>query len=444
MVGDPTYKKIWMFHPPVGDAAWDTTPAVTFTHPLLFTAPPGASLVVNVKLSNTAIIVGKWTKDALPESASAAEVDAWVAMPQRVYVFTRGPDGSWDFTVDAVVFEATTNYALASGYQGEPAGFGFDVGISDNYAIVSSKHRTARASASGLVFIYERVGGAWGTTPVLEIEGYTATGFGTIVEVSDGDGVAEGIALVASPAAGSVHVFERNSGAWSDVATSTLASVKPAVMALSGSYFIVGDSATHDAKLYERGAGGALYPAWGLKFTFELDASQPLVGQKALFGSAVAVDDRGGGLATAVVGGHASRRAVVFFRRPTDGVWAADPDGRQELFVNQGVVNNSDGFGRSVAVRGDNVVVGSDAKHVYIFTEQLVGAIFATPAVPFEGEGPLHQLVFDFRLISTAIDYKLCIDLDGEGDDEVFKDFGLPRISIPPESGPRLQRTEEL
>jgi len=89
-------------------------------------------------------------------------------------------------------------------------------------------------------------------------------------------------------------------------------------------------------------------------------------------------------------------------------------------------------------------VVGSDAKHVYIFTEQLVGAIFATPAVPFEGEGPLHQLVFDFRLISTAIDYKLCIDLDGEGDDEVFKDFGLPRISIPPESGPRLQRTEEL
>eukprot|EP00927_Polykrikos_kofoidii_P079141 TRINITY_DN75939_c0_g1_i1.p1 TRINITY_DN75939_c0_g1~~TRINITY_DN75939_c0_g1_i1.p1 ORF type:complete len:636 (-),score=103.56 TRINITY_DN75939_c0_g1_i1:27-1934(-) len=436
IVADPSYRRLWTFGRLADDIGghWGPSPVSMPSHPasgnFIFGVGGGVDL--------PSLIMAGDLKDGCPLTATPEEQLSWLSAPVKVFIFSSSNDGD---------FGTSHMTELGAGYE-DKAMFGRALAINANFAVVSSEGSSLLAAFSPEVFIFERSSGSWSLTAAQIISLYSGVAsFGEIVAVGDGDDQAEGIVVVAAPSAGKTYVFERRGGSWSNgVATSTLTSPvssPPSVsaIAVSGGFIIVGDQSQGQARLYERGGSDG---AWVLRTVLELSVGQPSVGVGAHFGAAVAIEDQGFGDGVAVVGGFAGQRAVVFWRSPQTGLWGHSDNFRAELFTNYGAEPNPDGFGCSVAVSGPTVVVGSDSRRVFVFTQQLVGSIPLTQVTPFGGSGPRHQLVFDFRFLQTAVDYTLCVDLDGEGSENTFVDVGLSGVNIPPGSGVRVARAEEL
>lgn len=402
------YEKIWMFGRQP-DGLWGTVPTTSLVFPTLASFP---LLIDLMNFSSEAIIVGTYKEALAPGDPGRDEFEALPG--QQVFVFPRLTNGEWE-SENPVVWGSQL-------YAEDTGGFGIAVGISGVYAIVGS-------TLAQRAFIYERsTSGVWGTSAAKVIDkGFVENivSFGEAVAISGG-----GVAFVGAPSNRELFVFQRES-AWGFVDHIAYPSVPgfpgPMAVSNSGDYLIIGAPEADKAFIFERA------PSTGV-WSLALEAFGH-TNAGSLFGGTVDISDQGGGNVAAVVGAKNARRALLFLRNPATGDWEAPFD------LGVGAAINPFGFGRSVGVSGDTIVVGSDAKKVYLFTQQPIGRQDRTGAVGLSGPGPRHGLTLDARHLVIGVDYTLCLDLDGEGTAEHFTDVGL-RIRVA--QGDRSQYKEEL
>ncbi len=245
--------------------------------------------------------------------------------------------------------------------------FGFSVSIEGDYAVVGALFGDANLNSTGAAYVFHRDAGGldqWGQVAKLTAaDAAPGDYFGFSVAVS-GDSVVVGAYQDddASSASGSAYVFDRNEGGadnWGQVSKLTAADAAGGdnfgyAVDISGDSVIVGSRLDDDngfssgsAYIFERNLGGLN----NFGQLTKLVASDGFGGDN--FGVAVAIDG-----STAVVGsrldddnGSASGSAYVF--RETSGVWSE----AAKLTADDAAV--SDHFGASVAVFGNDVVVGS-------------------------------------------------------------------------------------
>ena len=271
-------------------------------------------------------------------------------------------------------------------------GFGNSVAVSGDTIVVGSVFDADQGYDSGSAFVFERVGGVW-QPPVqlLDPNGAAGDWFGISVAVS-GDTIVVGSSFADGQGfdSGSAFVFERVGGVWQP--PEQLLDPNGAAgdwfgysVAVSGDTIVVGSRNDADqgfqsgsAFVFER-VGGVWQPPVQL-----LD---PNGAAGDWFGISVAVSGD-----TIVVGspsdddqGYGSGSAFVFER--VGGVWQPpeqllDPNGAP-----------GDGFGWSVAVSGDTIVVGSsfadgqgfDSGSAFVF--ERVGGVWQPPVQLLDPNG---------------------------------------------------------
>lgn len=435
---------------------WSTAPVAEIQEP----AGPTDTWGDILAFSDTAVLAGFYQGplDADCCNAPQAQRDPWTSQGQTAYLFPRGADGVWDTVPIALEGEHGTGASnIDLGSTSLTAGFGVAVAVSHDYAIIGSKYSGMYCNSNGGAFIYERVAGVWNPTPV-EVAASVAAGgsagvkqlgtgasfylprpttcptptptpsFGQLVAISD-----DGIAFVSSPGAQAVYVFEYTSGAWSsraqlDDPPGTVPSDYPASMVASGGYIILSAPSAATAYVFERQSLGSWSAAIPLTSSAGTDAG---------FGSIVAIDDRGSGLATAVVNAPLTRQVFLYQRDDTSALWSS----ALELRVSGAGADNPQGFGRSVDVAGDVVAVGSEVKKVFLFTLQVIGYRDATSAVPLTSDGSSeHTISLDARHLRVGVPYRVCFDYPD--DERDFVDAGLGNILL--KQGARLPLAEEL
>lgn len=267
----------------------------------------------------------------------------------------------------------------------QDAGFGKSVSISGTTMAVGSPGRDTTFADAGSVYIYERDAGfqaPWGqVTSVVAPDGEDGDEFGHSVALDD-DYLVVGAPNADAPGAnnsGAVYVFHRSSGdpgSWTQVAR--LISRTPNgsggdsfgySVAVQGNTILVGAPRSNRAGapaagrvyVFERGAGG--FGDWEFSETlFALDLrSSGLSGDAELFGYSVALDGN-----TAVIGSNGANRgtrssfwnygaAYIYTRADSSSSWSElkrldeFEDERGSAFA---------GFGHSVAISGDRIIVG--------------------------------------------------------------------------------------
>ena len=248
------------------------------------------------------------------------------------YVFTRNPNsGAWSDPIE-----------LTAGSDGaENDWFGYSVAVESNVAVIGAyQHDTNDNADAGAAYVFTRdpLTGVW-SEPVKLIanDGAENDWFGYSVAV-DGETIVVG-ARWHNGKAGAAYVFTRNSGTgvWGD---------DPVVS---------GTQRIQTAKLTATGGAGFDY-----------------------FGHSVAVDGE-----TIVIGapGYNDKTGVayVFTRDSGTGVWGNDPEPGETHRVETAKLTAfnghvGDGFGNSVAVNGETIVVGAqqgdgERGAAYVFTE---------------------------------------------------------------------------
>ncbi len=265
--------------------------------------------------------------------------------------------------------------------------YGFSIAVSGDTAVIGAPSDDVGINANqGSVYVLERnQGGAnnWGLVKLLTASGGAAGDrFGISVAIS-GDRIIVG-AFGANNAQGAAYIFERNTGG-----TNNFGEVKKIVavngtagdqfgysVAINGNAVIVGaflaEVGTNDFQgagyIFEQNAGGA--NNWGqIK---KLVASDGTTNDQ--FGVSVSIS---GG--TAVVGtpfddvsANANQGAVYIFQRNTGGAnnWGE----LRKIVASDGAEN--DGFGLSVAVSGNTLVVGAVQAQIGTNANQGAGYIF--------------------------------------------------------------------
>ena len=252
--------------------------------------------------------------------------------------------------------------------------FGFDVAISDDYAIVGAYRDGDAGSMSGSAYIFKRDGTAWiEQAKITASDGAAWDHFGYSVAIS-GD-----YAIVGAPyydgdvsASGSAYIFQYNGTAWTEQAKINASDGAAndcfgESVAISGDYAIVGACWDDDTVLNS-----------GSAYIFKRDGTAWIEQAKINASDGAAYDYFGFDVAIsddyAVVGaywddgaGTDSGSAYIFKR---DGT----------AWTQEAKITASDGaaygwFGDSVAISGDSVVVGAkgddgagtDSGSAYIF-----------------------------------------------------------------------------
>ena len=317
-----------------------------------------------IDISGDTIVVGAYKDSANGTLAGAA------------YVFVRNEGGAdgWDQVVKLTASDAAAN-----------AHFGYDVAISGDTIVVGA---FGNSNYTGAAYVFERNAGgmdSWG-----QVQKLTASGgsihdfFGEFVDIS-GDTIVVG-APMADSYSGTAYIFERNTGGkdnWGQVAE-LLPTTSPDSdarfgwsVAISGGTAVVGayydgTYAPGSAYVFGRNQGGT--DNWG--------EVQKITGQDTAdfdrFGYAVdiAVD-------TIVVGardhddGDSETGAAYVFERNQGG---GDQWGQVQKLTAADAAEH-DQFGHSVAICGDQIVVGtpyvdqsgSNSGTAYLFTRNQDG-----------------------------------------------------------------------
>jgi hypothetical protein len=302
-----------------------------------------------------------------------------------------------DFFAPTVVDSNTTVVAIApltaevtAGDKTSGAEFGWAVAASRDLAVVGAPH-DALTTNSGSVYLFARsLDGSNTWTQIMKLlapDGRANDAFGTAVAIS-GDTLVVGSPNNTSSVtnSGAAYVYYRipgSSNQWGFltklVGTNSPASDQfGASVSIDGDVIVVGEplgnaglaSETGAAYVFERNQGGP--NQWGV--VRRLLSANPLLGDQ--FGSAVAVSET-----NVVVGAPGARvggAAFVYQRnQPGTNVWG---------FVKTLVSTNAgagDNFGSSVAISGDDIVVGLpladygtiiDSGAAYIFERNQSGA----------------------------------------------------------------------
>ncbi len=231
--------------------------------------------------------------------------------------------------------------------------YGSSVAISGDTVVVGSPWDDDTGSASGSAYVFVRSGTSWSQQQKLTAsDGASYSFFGTAVAI-DGDTIVIGARQADAPEtdSGAAYVFVRSGTTWTEQAKLTASDGAEnewygASVAISGDTILVGcGSHTHGGV----SSGAAyVYVRSGTAWTEQQELRAGGAGNR--FGAAVAVDGD-----TAVVGadGYSSSAGIAYVFVRSGTTWA------QQSTLSGSGLTPSDYFGRSVAVEGDNALVGS-------------------------------------------------------------------------------------
>jgi hypothetical protein len=286
-----------------------------------------------VSISGDTIVVGAYGDDAKGSQSGSA------------YVFIRS-GGSWSQQDHLVADDGTMN-----------DGFGNSVAISgDTIVVGAAADSTGAASQAGSAYVFVRTGSSWiQQDHLVAADAETDDWFGTSVAI-DRDSI-----VVGAPGedtggvlAGSAYVFARTSGTRSQQKQLFAPDTQPVdrfghSVAISGQIIVVGAYADDTSAGNDTGSA-YVFGAWGEQDHLVVDDAES--GDHAAY--SVAIDgDRivVGTPSDDTAAGSRAGSAYVFAR--TDGVWSQ----QGHLFADGAA--SDDRLGNSVAISGDNIVVGA-------------------------------------------------------------------------------------
>ncbi len=236
--------------------------------------------------------------------------------------------------------------------------FGSSVALDGNTLVVGADNKAnGTANGAGAVYVFQQqnVGGVW--KQVAEFLGQTAgEHLGTSVGVSGTE------ALAGAPGSDTAYFYSSNGTAWTSQQTQSAPVAAGGGSGFGGAVSIDGSTAVVGAPSANNEGAAYVYVLNNGTWTQQggnlggLQLPEPL-SQGGLFGSAVAVS--GGeiivGAPDAAPVGSTAKGAAYVFKVDSNGIWSADGSALQDLLQ----LNNNDHFGSSVAIDGQQVLVGA-------------------------------------------------------------------------------------
>ena len=278
------------------------------------------------------------------------------------YVFTK-PSGGWNNTTE-------TAKLIASDAQ-EKNYFGSSVGISGDNIVIGAYGDDENGSRSGSAYVFTRPSGGWSnTTEIAKLtasDGYTNDYFGYFVSIS-GDDIVVGAFRDddGGSSSGSVYVFTKPSGDWIDTTETAKLTASDATtndyfgfsVSISGDNIVVGTYGDDENGSYAGSAYVFTKPSGGWSNTTEtakLTASDAQ--EKDSFGRSVAVSGDKIMIGTYKNDNGIYSGAVYTYRKPSGDWENATESGKllPVLYKN----NNNTEFGKAIAIDGNYAVVGS-------------------------------------------------------------------------------------
>ena len=295
--------------------------------------------------------------------------------------------------------------------------FGISIAADDHTLVVGAQFADARGDDSGLAYVFERRNERWQQAAVLSAdEGAAGDEFGNTVSLS-GETIVVGARLADIPArdAGAAYIFVRQNGSWKQIRKLTASD--PARGDLFGRVSI-----DNDAMIVSADLNDDLGEQAGKAYAFQNRAGTWIEVAKLMASDGTAGDEFGLSLAlkgdTAVFGASGSDAladgsgaAYVFARRNDKWTQTA------RLTANDGARGQT--FGWSVAVGDDLIVVGApndpsageSAGAVYVFERKgsgwrQAGKLIASDAAPFTGFGSTVAISGDRIVVGMLLDGK--------------------------------------
>ena len=385
----------YLFHASFWTAVPDSAPGEVNATSYTITHLSDASYEFRVRANNS---VGASDPSAAVTATASLTV---AAQPTGLAATAAGStyaDLSWDVSSDTSLsgyeFEVQAEIAkLAAAHPAVDDSLGVSVAIDGDVMVVGAPFDDVSGVDSGAVSVFVRELGLWNRVAELSAgDGVGGDEFGESVAV-DGDVIVVGARNDDDGGvdSGSAYVFVKPVSGWATASSSLkLVALDAAAydgfggsVAIDGDTVVVGASGDDDngsksgsVYVFTEPAGGWASATSNVKLT----ASDGAAGDG--FGASVAIDGD-----TVVVGasgdddnGSGSGSAYVF-AEPAAG-WVST-SGEAKLTASDGAAG--DGFGASVAVDGDTVVVGADldddggsgSGSVYVFTERTGGWVSA-------------------------------------------------------------------
>ena len=270
---------------------------------------------------------------------------------------------------------------------------GCAVAISGDTALVGADGKTVGGQESaGAVYVFVDSGAGWQQeAEIADPSPAAGDGFGTSVALADGTAVigAPGVVVSGKESAGAVYVFTGSGATWSQDAELT---DPPAAaedqfgdaLALAGDELLIG--ADRGGVFGDDGGPGAAYlfsgsgASWSLQT--ELKASDGADGDSFGYDVAISGDTAVVGACNRTVAGNESVGGAYVFT------------GSGSSWSQQGELNAADptsdlGFGSSVALSGDTVLVGSPATWVGAQVQEGVAYVFTRTGTTWSRQAEL-------------------------------------------------------
>jgi len=317
------------------------------------------------------------------------------------------------------------------------SGFGTtSVAISGDYAVVGNRYDDTVDTEAGATLVFEKRSGIW-----VEVSKLTVSEGDDFLAFFGSDVAIEGNTMVVGSygrdvgedsLSGAAYVYERLSGVWTLVETLRASDSEPSKyfgfsVAISGSTIVVGarqDSIdvfwAGSAYVFDNSGG-----SWGE--VAKLTASD--AGRADWFGNSVSIEDDlilVGAVYKDSTNGDSSTGSAYVFERSAQNTWAQ----QAKLVANPST--EFEFFGESVSLSGNKAVVGTDDGNVYVFQLEngnWTRAFDLQRNNPPPGFGNSVSISSDNVLvggggrdpyIGSVFSYKLsqpgaCIDPDGDG-----------------------------
>ncbi len=315
----------------------------------------------SVALSGDTLAVGAFHEDSSTQRFNTtANEDALKS--GAVYIFVRTA-GSWEQQVyiKASNAEANDEFGISVSLSGDTLAVGATGEDSDATGIINGPNELA--PSAGAVYIFTRTGSSWNEQAYIKAS--NASGgdlFGTSVSLS-GETLAVG-AHIEGSASGAVYVFTRNETTWSEQAY-IKASNAGAGDRFGNSVSLSGDTLAVGASEEDTWKGAVyIFTRNDISWTEQayLKAPNPVIQDYfgisvALSGDTLAVgaylEDSSTEGANAIPDTNGSNSGAVYVFVRNDTTWT------QQSFIKPFNTTDNDQFGKSVALSGDVLVVGS-------------------------------------------------------------------------------------
>lgn len=263
--------------------------------------------------------------------------------------------------------------------------FGWAVAVSGNTMVVGAPLASSGCQSCGVAYVFASADGSWNDVTLVatltESNGEAGGGFGTFVSMSGSTIVVSG--TDAGTNEGAAYVFVEPSGGWQDMtqtAELTVSGLQPFdnlfSVAISGDTVAVGVPEAASNKAYVY-----VEPAGGwtnMTQTAQLVSTETLSNRDS-FGLSIAVSGNNVvvGAPGASVSGTSREGLAFLFVRPTGG-WGGSVKQKTELMASDGATGLS--FGSSVSASGETIAVGAPGALVGSNFNQGAAYVFTKPS----------------------------------------------------------------